>query len=408
MTLPEVPRLRTVDAFPMEVEGKRVVCLQDPSGLTESVLFLPPSLFEIVALFDGQNSVVDIQAAYMRRHGQLLFREKIEEIVRTLDEHLFLESPRLQEARVRLEEEFHSSPVRRAAHAGKAYAAEAGALRQQIGGFFTHADGPGEPGPPGRKRPVRAVVAPHIDFHRGGPTYAWAYRAVAEAGPADCYVVLGTCHAGMEEGTYALTLKAYDTPLGAAEVDREFAEALVRRFGDDLSRGEVAHRGEHSIEFQAVMLKYSFQSDVRIVPILCGPLHDAVQAGKPPDSEPDVVRFVDALRETLEAERKRVCLVAAADLAHVGPRFGDPEPVSDRYLREVAREDLAMLEPVKAGDARGFFDAVARDRDRRRICGLSAIYTLLAALEEGQGELLKYAQSQDPQGAVTFASLAFV
>lgn len=407
MTLPEIPRLRPVDAFPVAVEGRRVVCLQDPSSLTESVLFLPPSLFEIVALFDGQNSVVDIQAAYMRRHGQLLFREKIEEIIRTLDEHLFLDSPHFQEARARLEEEFHSSPVRRAAHAGKAYAGEAEALRQQIGGLFTHADGPGEPGPPGRGRPVRAVVAPHIDFHRGGPTYAWAYRAVAEAGPADCYVVLGTCHAGME-GTYALTLKAYDTPLGAAEVDREFAEALVRRYGDDLSRGEVAHRGEHSIEFQAVMLNYCFQSDVRIVPILCGPLHDAVQAGKPPESDPEVVRFVDALRETLDASRNRVCLVASADLAHVGPRFGDPEPVSDRYLREVAREDLAMLEPVKAGDARGFFDAVAKDRDRRRICGLSAIYTLLAALEEGQGELLKYAQWQDPQGAVTFASLAFV
>jgi len=65
------------------------------------------------------------------------------------------------------------------------------------------------------------------------------------------------------------------------------------------------------------------------------------------------------------------------------------------------------LEAVAAGDARSFYEAVARDGDSRRICGLSPIYALLRCLEPSRGRLLKYAQWPDPQGTVTFASLAF-
>jgi AmmeMemoRadiSam system protein B len=77
---------------------------------------------------------------------------------------------------------------------------------------------------------TRALIAPHIDFHRGGPTYAWAYREILERSDADLYVVLGTCHAGMPD-PFAVTLKPYETPLGAVPVDREFYDALNRRAG---------------------------------------------------------------------------------------------------------------------------------------------------------------------------------
>src|SRR5919109_4344854 len=94
---------------------------------------------------------------------------------------------------------------------------------------FLHADGPGVL--PARRlataRPLRAAIAPHVDLHRGAPTYSWAYRALAEAEPAELYVVLGTCHTPVE-GHFAATRKAYDTPLGAVPTDTGFLQRLAR------------------------------------------------------------------------------------------------------------------------------------------------------------------------------------
>ncbi|MFQ5898925.1 MAG: AmmeMemoRadiSam system protein B [Candidatus Methylomirabilia bacterium] len=403
----ERPRLRPVEAFPVEADGRKVVGLRDPAGFTESVLLIPHQLLDVVSLLDGQHTVLDIQEAYMRRHGELLFSERLAEIIGMLDEHGFLESPRFAEHRRRIEETFRRSPIRPAIHAGKAYAGDSEALQAQLAGFFTPPDGPGPPGSPSMPS-LRAIIAPHIDFHRGGPVYAWAYREIGERCDADLFVILGTCHAGMDD-PFALTLKDYDTPLGPARADREFSEALARRFGEDLLGSELAHRGEHSIEFQAVFLKYLLgdRRDFSIVPILASFLHESIIRGDEPEADPRVPRFFEALAETLATARRRACLVAGADLAHVGPRFGDREPVNVPVLRQLEQEDRAMLEAVVAGDARGFYRSVAEDEDRRRICGLSPIYALLRCLEPSSGRLLKYGQWPDPQGTVTFASLAF-
>jgi AmmeMemoRadiSam system protein B len=252
------------------------------------------------------------------------------------------------------------------------------------------------------------LLAPHIDFHRGGPTYAWAYREVLERSDADCFVILGTCHTGMRD-PFATTLKAYETPLGPAAVDRDFVEVLGRRYGDNLLASEAAHRIEHSIEFQAVMLRWALgdRRPFTVVPVLASFLHEAVWEGGPPEGDARVPRFLDALGETIAASRRRVCLIGGVDLAHVGPRFGDAAPNTPASLVEVEREDRAMLDAVMAGDAAGFYESVARDGDARRICGLSPIYAFLRALPGTPGRLIRYQQWPDPAGAVTFCAAAF-
>src|SRR3989442_13018408 len=99
--------------------------------------------------------------------------------------------------------------------------------------------------------------------------------------------------------------------------------------------------------------------------------------GHRPDDDPRVPRFLDRGAETIAASGHRVALVAGADLAPLGPRFGAPAPVSTPELARIEREDRAMLEPVTAGDARAFFESVARDGDRRRIRGPPPLYALL-------------------------------
>lgn len=404
----ERPRLRPIDAFPTEVDGTPALCLRDPQGLTDRVLFLPLAAAEIIQHLDGAHSILDIQAAWVRRHGDLLFREQVEELLVLLDEHLLLDTPRAAAAREAAEREFGTTPLRPAFHAGRAYDADPARLRGTLDSFFTCPEGPGAPGG-ARGTGLQAVLAPHIDFARGGPTYAWAYRAVLEAADADAFIVLGTAHSPLG-GRFSPCLKDFATPFGRLETDRGFVERLVGRAGRDrIVLDDFVHRGEHSIDFQAVFLQYLYagRRPIRLIPILCGTLSDFVLTGKSPADDPVVRRFVTALQETIGAAKERVCLVGGVDLAHLGPRFGDPRPLTAAHLRRAAEDDAAMLQAVTAGDAEGFFRFIQQEQDRRRICGLSPIYTLLKVLEGAKGTLLRYSQWPDPQGTVTFAGLTF-
>jgi AmmeMemoRadiSam system protein B len=403
------PRLRPVEAFPVDHEGQRFLALRDPAGYTESVVMIPPALLEIVSLFDGEHEIADIQAAVMRRRGELVDSAQIRELAGALDAHGFLDSPGFAERRARIDGEFLAGPRRPASHAGGAYPDEPAALRAMMDGFFAPPDGPGAIVGAGTAGPrVTGLVAPHIDFHRGGAAYAWGYRELAERCEADLFVIFGTCHAGMADA-FALTRKDYETPLGPAPVDRDFVDALAARAGPACFASELAHRGEHSIEFQAVFLRYLFagRREVTVVPVLTSFVHEALARGARPEQDARVARFLDALAETVAASGRRVAFVAGADLAHVGPRFGDAEPVSADALARVAAEDRAMLHAVEAGDAEAFFDHAARDGDARRVCGLSPIWTLLRATGGAPGTLRRYGQWPDPQAVVTFASVVF-
>jgi MEMO1 family protein len=419
VTPPQRPRLRALEAFPIEQDGQRAVGLRDPAGFTDQVAVLPVPLLEVVSLFDGEHSLREIRDVVSARHAGTLSEADIAAVAERLDEAGFLDSPRFAARRVRIEAAFAASPGRPAAHAGGAYADEPAVLRAQIDGFFRHPEGPGPAvvsafdlrSPQGATsvgRPLRGVLAPHIDFGRGGPTYAWAYREVLERSDADCFVILGTCHAGMRD-PFAATLKPYETPLGPAAVDRDFLEALDRRYRESLLGSEGAHRIEHSIEFQAVMLRWALgdRRPFTVVPLLASFLHEAVWEGRAPEDDPRVPRFLEALAETIAAAGRRVCVIGGVDLAHVGPRFGDATPNTPASLAEVERDDRAMLDAVMAGDAAGFYASVARDGDARRICGLSPIYAFLRALPGAEGRLVRYSQWPDPQGAVSFCAAAF-
>ncbi|MDP2968125.1 MAG: hypothetical protein Q8P64_02815, partial [Deltaproteobacteria bacterium] len=108
----DFPKLRSVIIFPVQMSGQSLLCLQDPQNISDKALFLPPPLYFIISLFDGRHSILDIQAEYMRRFGEFLFTEKIEEIIHQLDDTLFLEGEKFQEALRQKEEEFKKASFR--------------------------------------------------------------------------------------------------------------------------------------------------------------------------------------------------------------------------------------------------------------------------------------------------------
>ena len=122
------------------------------------------------------------------------------------------------------------------------------------------------------------------------------------------------------------------------------------------------------------------------------------RAGQRPGEVEPVATAVAALRTALASAPGRVCLVAGADLAHVGPQFGDRSPVSAPFAARVERADREMLELVCRGDADGFYRQVMLDQDARRICGLAPIYYLLALLGPANGRCVKYSQWIDQGG----------
>jgi AmmeMemoRadiSam system protein B len=399
-----------VEAFPTRVDGREVICLRDPSGLTESVLTVPRALAPILALFDGSRSLVDVQAEIMRQCGELVLRSQLESMIEVLDQHLFLEGPHVELERARQRAAFVEAPARAAFLAGRAYPAEPDALAAALAGYFAPPGGPG-PISPARDGVVQGLVAPHIDFTRGGPAYAWAYRALAQAADAECFVVLGTAHGGLDGHAFAATTKAFETPFGPLEVDREVLDAIARRAPTDLFAAELAHRSEHSIEFQAVWLQYLRRraggGERRIVPILASFAHECLARVATPVHERRVEAVLEAVRSAMATVPRRYCIVAGADLAHVGPHFGDPWPVGPTELERVEADDRALLSPAVLGDAEGFFGEALRQQDRNRICGLSPIYALLRLLAGGTGRLLTYGQWPDPEGTVSFASVSY-
>ena len=170
------PKMRRIDAFPFETSGQKVIALRDPARLDDKVVVVSYPVFFVVSLFDGTRSLNDIKAEYMKRYGEMLYSERLEEIISYLDEQYLLESERYFDYRQKQEEEFRIAGTRVSAFAGKSYESDPLKLSQQIDAFFNDPNGPGTPSQDQVEEPVKGLIAPHIDFQRGGSCYAWAYK----------------------------------------------------------------------------------------------------------------------------------------------------------------------------------------------------------------------------------------
>jgi AmmeMemoRadiSam system protein B len=344
----------------------------------------------------------------MRKYGELIYREKIEEIIEQLDTQLLLDSDRFRKSIEKEKRNFRLAPIRDAALAGTGYAPDPITLRGQIERYFSAPDGPGQPRVENPSGELKGIIAPHIDFQRGGPCYAFAHKEVREGSNADLFVILGTAHCEMKN-YFGLTLKDFRTPLGTVKTNKAFIEALSRACHWNPFEDEFVHKREHSIEFQLIFLQYLYpDKPLEIVPILCRSFHEAIERSISPREIPQIREFIEGLKDAVRTTDREVCLIASADLSHIGLQFGDRYPASS-MLSETRASDLEMLAYTEKMDAEGFYDSIRKEGNRRRICGFPPIYVLLNINEVKKGRLLKYAQSQnlETQSAVTFASLGF-
>jgi len=176
-------------------------------------------------------------------------------------------------------------------------------------------------------------------------------------------------------------------------------DALAEELGEEeVFADEIVHVREHSCEFQMVWLRSVLgDQPFRVLPVLCSSISHLEDPAAATD------RFLKALARVVAG--KKVCCVAGADLAHVGPQYGDPRAPTRAELSKLGEEDRRTLAFVTGGDCPGFHrDAVTGD-ERRRLCGVAPIYAAMRTSERG-AKVLYYGQWTDGTDMVSFAAAA--
>ena len=403
------PRVRPLEAFPAPAEaggGAPRFVLRDPEGLFDGLLLVTPAVLDLLRLCDGTRTPAAIADALGAATGARVPRRDVEALLDELGTALVLEGPGVEAARAAALATYRGAAARSPACAGASYPDGAAACARFLDDALAAA---GDLDLPDR---VRAVVAPHIDLRGGGPCHGAAARALARCA-ADTFVVLGTAHAPLRR-PFALTTRDFATPVGTVRTDRDLVARFAARGGGGLLDDELAHRDEHSVEFQALWLAHLFagRRDVSIVPVLVGSLHARLADGRPARDDARVADFVDALTELVAERGDRVALVASVDLAHVGPKYGDDAPVTPARLAEVLAGDRVLLEHAAAVAPDAWLRALHAERDARNVCGAAPTWTLLEALRDRglSGTVLRHdAWEIDPATSshVSFAAIAY-
>ena len=401
------PRLRTsIEPIPIKgQDGEILIGLRDTLELNSRILWLPQDLFYILRFFDGEHSALDIRAEYLRKFGTFLLEEQLLQFIDQLDDYYLLDNDRAMQRMREFIDKYRELPARQAICAGSCYADDPETLQRELETYVRKIEAP-ERLQHLYGQQIRAFVVPHIDIRLGGPVYAHAYQVLRNSPPADLYIILGIGHQGLANN-FALTEKDFDTPFGPVKTDVDLVRNIDKHSTIDFLRDEIVHINEHSVEFQTVFLKHFIKTDFRILPILCSFSSSAYfEDGSEKERLYD---FVSALKAALQDYKGTVCFVASIDLAHVGPKYGDSFQPSPTFLAHVEQNDRSVLNALSQFDLDAFQRIVIGNDNRFRICGYSALTTMLMTMQPAHGELLAYdsAVMDASRSTVTFASMVF-
>jgi hypothetical protein len=220
----------------------------------------------------------------------------------------------------------------------------------------------------------KAVIVPHAGYVYSGAIAASAYTRLSAGRDAIRRVVLfGPTHRVPVRGLALPSARAFATPLGVVDVDRDAAAAALAL--PQVRESDAAHALEHSLEVQLPFLQ-AVLGEFSIVPFAVG---DAT-----PGEVADVIELLWGGPETL--------IVISSDLSHYH-RYAEA-----REIDRATADAVLALSPVL---------------DHEQACGATPINgLLLSARRRGlRPELLDLRSSGDTAGdktrVVGYASFAF-
>lgn len=397
--VPKHPKLRLLEPQLVDYQGQRMIYMHDSLGVARDGALIPQPLAPLLSLCDGTRDISGLRSGLLMRTGQTLPEHVIEQILEQLDDALLLENGAYQDAAAEVVRRYREARHRPPSHAGPVYPGDSAGLSRAIAGYCEET--PVEDMTNVPSGALVGMLCPHIDYARGYKTYAELWqRAKPSLDEIELVIILGTDHSG-GLGMITPTQQSYFTPYGVLPTDTEIVDGLTEVLGRRRAYAEeIHHINEHSIELASVWLHHFLDGRAcPVVPILCGSFHHFIADGGNPSEDENIVNVVQFLREATEA--RSTLIIAAGDLAHIGPAFGDSEPLDTIARAKLSAEDSASMEDVRNGNAAGFFERSRAESDSRRICGISPIYLMLECLNGRRilGESMGYDQCPaDAQG----------
>lgn len=382
------PRLRPVELNAVEENGERIFVIDDQQQLSGQSLMISPTGAWLLQYMNGENSIEEIRSAFQEETGEQIPPELLDELIDALDEHYLLENERARKRRQNLVDDFHDSEIRKCTLAGRSIPETSDELNEYMDEIFP------EPNDSVDTQNSSGLIVPHIDFFRGKETYANLIPYFESLTNVNRIIMLGISHYTCPV-PFALTKKSFETPYGEIGTDSDVVEELNQTLPYTIKDGEIAHRLEHSLEIPLLLLKYVRpELDFDLVPVICSFRNEN-------ENQQVLEGFTTKLDELLDTTG--TYLIAGVDFAHMGPQFGDAEPLSEEDFSSIEHHDRDMLDAMNESDTESFESHIQADQNRRRVCGYPAIRTILPLFDEG--EVIDYDQWQDPQETVSFGSL---
>lgn len=390
------PKLREIEVHPIQHQGETLILLRDPLGLSGKTLAIPRPLAPLLGLMDGTRETGALEATLLIHTGVRLAPGLLGKLLDDLDDALLLDNERFAVQKAAALRSYREAPARPMTLDGASFPTEpdrAASYLQRCVDSLEAVDAVGDGGP------ILGLVSPHIDYQRGGAAYASVWSAAAPAvRDAELVIVFGTDHQG-SDAAVTLTLQSYATPWGTLPTETRVVDLLAQALDpEDAFASELHHRSEHSIELAAVWLHFVRGGvPVPMVPILCGSFAGFIKSQADPEAHEPFRTVVEVLRQTMAS--RNTLVVAAADLAHMGPAFGDPNGLDFVARAQLRAADERLLAAVNEGDAAGFYSQLQAEGDRRHVCGLPPMYLTLRLLDGIRGETVAYELCPaDPQG----------
>ncbi|MDZ7315758.1 MAG: AmmeMemoRadiSam system protein B [candidate division KSB1 bacterium] len=401
---PIPPLRRELEPTPIhDRKGHAFIRLDDPLHLSDTAVFLPPPLFWLAALFDGQHTIAELYRQHRQKFREKLNEAQIQAMIKSLDEAFLLDNDRFARRLAARRQAYRKLQVRPMAFAGQSYAEEPEALAEQMRRQAAEAAAISSVRVATDRKIVGAAV-PHIDPRLGGVTYAAVYRFFHTLPTNTVFVVLGISH-HMMKSAFALTERPFAVPGGQVEIDRQLLHRITKHCKNDLFQDELYHLYEHSIEFQAVYLSWFVKVPFTLVPVLCSFTFPMKETERRQYEE-----FLQAVQAAAAEESRHVVYIAAVDLSHIGPLYGSQWAPDAFQLAQVEETDKKLLDAFMRRDTAAFDLVFEQKAAQNNVCGFPAMRTLLPLLPPSEGVLIAYdnAIMDEFRSTVTFAGVLFV
>ena len=239
----------------------------------------------------------------------------------------------------------------------------------------------------------KALIVPHAGWSYSGAVAAAAFRTIEGSAP-HTVALLGNAHAALFDGIAIDSHDAWRTPAGTVPLDGEMRNRLMALDPRRYRQSGEAHRRDHVLEVQLLILQHALRSGFMILPLLFGQNPDGI--------------YLRCASDLLSVISDADLLVASSDLSHY-PSSDDAKTIDRATLQLMAALDIVGLERHESAVMRQGIPGLETP-----FCGPDAVKTVLeiARRKQWRGEVVAYRNSGDAEhgdraSVVGYGAVAF-